>query len=68
MTLEEFESAVRLVVERILNHLQTASLLTIQASPPAQAEILAAGHLIQELSLLIEDFVAQQRTEQDSRP
>jgi hypothetical protein len=67
MTLEEFESEVRLVIERILNHLQTASLLTIQTSPPAQVEILAAGRLIQELSLLIENFVAQQRTEQDRR-
>jgi len=68
MTLEEFEGEVRLIVERILNHLQTVSLLTIQASPPAQTETLAAGRLIQELSLLIEDFVAQQRTEQDSSP
>jgi len=65
MTLEEFEGEVRIVVERILNHLQAASLLTVQASPPAQAEILAAGRLIQELSLLIEDFIAQRRSEQD---
>jgi hypothetical protein len=67
MTLEEFDSEVRLVIERILNHLQAASLLTIQTSPPAQVEILAAGRLMQELSLLIEEFVVQQRTEQDRR-
>lgn len=66
MRLDDFEHDVRDIIEQILNHLQSASLLTAQASSQAEREILMAGRLVQDLSLLVEEFVAQRRGEQDS--
>jgi phytoene/squalene synthetase len=66
MSLEEFEEAVRDLIDRISNHLQSANLLASQASLQTQTEILAIGKLMQDLSLLIEDYIAQQKPDQDS--
>ncbi|MBE9178118.1 hypothetical protein IQ268_05895 [Oculatella sp. LEGE 06141] len=61
MTLDEFETEVRDLLERILSGLQLANLITAQESTTAQAEILAVGQLVQELSHTVEEFVEQQR-------
>lgn len=61
MTLEEFEDEVRQAIERILNHLQAASLLAPRSVTEAQAEILHTGRLVEELGYQIEDFIEQQR-------
>lgn len=66
MRLDDFEHDVRDIIEQILNHLQSASLLTVPLSSQAEREILMAGRLVQDLSLLVEEFVAQRRGEQDS--
>lgn len=66
MRLDDFEHDVRDIIEQILNHLQSANLLTVPLSPQAEREILMAGRLVQDLSLLVEEFIAQRRSEQDS--
>ncbi len=65
MTLDEFEDEVHEIIERILNRLQSANLLTTQSASEAQSEILQAGDLVVELSHLIEDFIEQHRSSTD---
>jgi hypothetical protein len=60
MTLEDFEHDVREIIEHILNRLQAANLLAAQVSSQAEAEIQGAGQLVQQLVLLVEEFVTQQ--------
>lgn len=57
MSLEEFEGQSRVTIERTLNRLHTATLLAGQL----EAQIAETGREIQQLSRLIEAFVAQQR-------
>jgi hypothetical protein len=61
MTLDEFEDEVHEIIERILNRLQSANLLTTQSASRAQVEILQSGDLVVELGHLIEDFIEQRR-------
>lgn len=61
MTLDEFEDEVHEIIERILNRLQSANLLTTQSASQAQVEILQSGDLVVELGHLIEDFIEQRR-------
>ena len=62
MTLDEFEDEVHEIIERILNRLQSANLLTTQSASRAQVEILQSGDLVVELGHLIEDFIEQRRS------
>jgi|GEM_PF-5178230 len=62
MTLDEFEDEVHEIIERILNRLQSANLLTTQSASQAQVEILQSGDLVVELGHLIEDFIEQRRS------
>ena len=62
MTLDEFEDEVHEIIERILNRLQSANLLTTQSASRAQVEILQSGDLVIELGHLIEDFIEQRRS------
>jgi hypothetical protein len=61
MDLETFESRTREALEQALNRLQTATLLAAQI----EAEISQTGLTVQNLSRLVEDFLAAQR-QQDS--
>lgn len=56
MDLEEFESQTRATIEQTLNQLHTASLLVGQL----ETQIAETGKMLQNLSQLIETFVAQQ--------
>ncbi|MGA7934150.1 MAG: hypothetical protein WCA35_11430 [Kovacikia sp.] len=62
MNLDALESQARDTVERALTQLQTATLLVSEM----ESRIAQAGQSVQELSQLIETFVAEQRTQQNS--
>lgn len=57
MNLEEFEQQSREAIEQTLNQLHTASLLAGQL----ENQITETGSRIQQLSRIIEAFVAQQK-------
>lgn len=59
MNLEEFEVQSQNAIEEILNHLQTTNLLVAQA----EEQIEEVGRSVQSLSQLIEEFIAQQRSQ-----
>jgi hypothetical protein len=62
MNLEALESQTRDIVERTLTQLQTATLLVSEL----ETRIAQAGQTVQELSQLVETFVAEQSNEQSS--
>lgn len=59
MNLQEFEAQYRNKIEQSLNQLQTAVLLLAQL----EARISNVGQDLQNLSLTVEEFVDEQRTE-----
>lgn len=59
MDLEEFEVQSRIILEEMLNHLQTTNLLVIQAAE----QVERAGRSARSLGQLIEEFIAQQRSQ-----
>lgn len=59
MNLQEFETKYRNDIEQSLNQLQTAVLLLAHL----EARISSVGQDLQNLSLTVEEFVAEQRTE-----
>ena len=65
MNIDEFEAQMRDSLERVLNQLQTATLMLTAL----ETQILESGDTIKNLSSVIETFIAQQR-ERDgvSRP
>ncbi|UBF28049.1 hypothetical protein K9N68_09240 [Kovacikia minuta CCNUW1] len=60
MNLEALESQTRDIVEQTLTQLQTAALLVSEL----ETRIAQAGQSVQELSQLVETFVAEQRDNQ----
>jgi tRNA uridine 5-carbamoylmethylation protein Kti12 len=59
MNLEEFEVQSQSAIEEILNHLQTTNLLVTQA----EEHVEELGQSVQNLSRLIEEFITQQRSQ-----
>ncbi|MBD1863557.1 MULTISPECIES: hypothetical protein [Trichocoleus] len=57
MEIEEFESQTRNAIDKILNQLQTATLLIAEL----ESQISEAGASVQTLSQLVETFVIEQR-------
>lgn len=59
MDLEELEVQSRIILEEMLNHLQTTNLLVTQAAE----QVERAGQSARSLGQLIEEFIAQQRSQ-----
>ncbi len=59
MNLEEFEAQHRNSIEATLNQLQTVVLLVAQL----EARVIDIGQNLQNLSLTVEEFIIQQRSE-----
>ncbi|MEB3179894.1 MAG: hypothetical protein VKL59_12785 [Nostocaceae cyanobacterium] len=59
MNLQEFETQYRDAMDETLNQLQTATLLLAQV----EAQIAEIGSAVQNLSLRVEEFITQQRTD-----
>lgn len=59
MNLQDFESQYRNSMDETLNELQTAMLLLAQA----QRKISEIGNNVQKLSLIVEEFIASQKSE-----
>lgn len=59
MNLQEFETQYRNEIEQSLNQLQTAVLLLAHL----ESRISSVGQDLQNLSLTVEEFVAEQRAE-----
>ena len=59
MKLSDFETQYRQASEPTINQLQTAVILVAQL----QAIIANIGHELQNISLTVEDFIAQNRAE-----
>lgn len=59
MNLEEFENSYRRSLEESLIQLQTALLLLAQL----QTILVNHGHVLQNLSRTVEEFINQQKTE-----
>ncbi len=62
MNLDELETQYREVMEQSLNQLQTATLLLSRLSL-VEANLYSIGQKLQTLSLVVEEFIIQQRTE-----
>lgn len=60
MSLDEFESQSREVIEQTLNQLQSATLLLNEL----EAKVLEAGQSVQALGHLIEVYVTEQRNQE----
>ncbi len=59
MNLQDFESQYRNVIDETLNELQTAILLLAQA----QRKISEIGNNVQNLSQIVEEFIANQKSQ-----
>ncbi|MBW4571757.1 MAG: hypothetical protein KME31_28190 [Tolypothrix carrinoi HA7290-LM1] len=59
MNLQDFESQYRNSMDETLNELQTAMLLIAQA----QRKISEIGNNVQNLSQIVEEFIASQKSE-----
>ena len=59
MNLSEFETQYRQASQQTINQLQTAVILVAQL----QVIIANIGHDLQNISLTVEDFIAQNRAE-----
>jgi hypothetical protein len=59
MNLQDFESQYRNAMDETLNELQTAMLLLAQA----QRKISEIGNNVQNLSQIVEEFIASQKSE-----
>ncbi|MCV3217558.1 hypothetical protein OGM63_29300 [Plectonema radiosum NIES-515] len=59
MNLQEFESQYRNCMDETLNQLQTAMLLLEQG----QRKISEIGNNVQNLSQIVEEFIANQKSE-----
>ncbi|NEU73240.1 hypothetical protein PI95_011860 [Hassallia byssoidea VB512170] len=59
MNLQDFESQYRNSMDETLNELQTAMLLLAQA----QRKISEIGNNVQNLSQIVEEFIASQKSE-----
>lgn len=59
MNLEEFEAHYRGSIDATLNQLQTAVLLVAQL----EARVISIGQDLQRLSLTVEEFISQQKSE-----
>jgi hypothetical protein len=59
MNLQDFESQYRNAMDETLNELQTAILLLAQA----QRKISEIGNKVQNLSQIVEEFIANQKSE-----
>ncbi len=59
MNLSEFETQYRNSIDLTLNELQTAVLLMAQL----EARLSNVGQNLQQLSLTVEEFITQQRSE-----
>lgn len=59
MNLQDFESQYRNSMDETLNELQTAMLLLAQA----QRKISKIGNNVQNLSQIVEEFIASQKSE-----
>jgi methyl-accepting chemotaxis protein len=59
MNLQDFESQYRNSMDETLNELQTAILLLAQA----QRKISEIGNNVQNLSQIVEEFIASQKSE-----
>lgn len=59
MNLDEFESQYRDTMDETLNQLQTATLLVAQV----QAKIAEIGRSVQNISLTVEEFITQQKSD-----
>ena len=57
MEIEEFEAQTRNAIDKILNQLQTATLLIAEL----ECQISEAGASVQTLSQLVETFVIEQK-------
>ncbi len=62
MNLDELETQYREVMEQSLNQLQSATLLLSRLSL-VEANLYGLGQKLQTLSLVVEEFIIQQRTE-----
>ncbi|MBV8887749.1 MAG: hypothetical protein JO235_27655 [Chroococcidiopsidaceae cyanobacterium CP_BM_RX_35] len=62
MNLNEFETQYRETMEQSINQLQAAALLLSQLTQ-VETNVLAVGQNLQTLSQIVEEFIAQQRTE-----
>ena len=64
MDIDEFEAQTRDQLDRVLNQLQTATLLLSSL----EMQVLESGNTIQNLSRVVETFITQQRNSaSDSR-
>ncbi|NJR65401.1 MAG: hypothetical protein HC772_08935 [Leptolyngbyaceae cyanobacterium CRU_2_3] len=64
MDLEMFESRTRDTIEQALNRLQTATLLAAQL----ETQVFETGQSVQDLSRLVETFLAEQRQQNPESP
>ena len=62
MELEEFEAQTRNAIDKILNQLQTATLLIAEL----ETQLSEAGASVQTLSQLVETFINERREDQSS--
>lgn len=60
MNLEDFESKYRDAIDEILNQLQTLTLVVARA----ETKISELGNSVQKLSLTVEEFIAENRSQE----